>query len=97
MTQKTKEFVTIDRSTVGIRDFIFDEMERLANGQSDVDRLKAMSKAGDTILKAAALDITVQKMISEEKRKGNYDFSGIFTLLWIVPILVVWLIYFIIF
>ena len=71
MTQKTKEFITIDRSTVGIRDFIFDEMERLANGQSDVDRLKAMSKAGDTILKAAALDITVQKMISEEKRKGG--------------------------
>ena len=37
------------------------------------------------------------KLFGGEKRTGNYDFSGIFTLLWIVPILVVWLIYFIIF
>lgn len=68
MTSKNKEFVTINRSTTGIRDFIFDEMERLANGQSDVERLKAMSKAGDTILKSAALDISVKKMINEQSQ-----------------------------
>ena len=53
------------------RDFIFDEMERLANGQSDIDRLKAMSKASDTILKSAALDITMRKLVNDEKKNGG--------------------------
>ena len=66
-----KNFITIDRTTEGIRDFIFDEMERLANGQSDIDRLKAMSKASDTILKSAALDITMRKLVNDEKKNGG--------------------------
>jgi len=70
MSKKTN-YTTINRSTTGIRDFLFDEMERLANGQSDVERLKAMSKAGDTILKSAVVDITVRKMLNEERRDGN--------------------------
>lgn len=59
--------VTIDRSTEGIRDFIFDEMERLANGETDIERLKVMSKAGDTILKSAAIDLQARRMLSQER------------------------------
>lgn len=67
----SNSYITIDRSTVGVRDFLFDEMERLANGQIDEKRLKIMAKAGDTILKSAALDITAKKMISDAKNSSG--------------------------
>ena len=66
---KKETYITINRTTTGIRDFLFDEMERLANGQIDSERLKIMAKAGDTILKSAALDITAQKMIHNMKNE----------------------------
>ena len=68
---KESDYLTINRTTTGLRDFLFDEMERMANGQIDVERLKVMSKAGDTILKSAAIDITVRKMLINEARNGE--------------------------
>lgn len=59
--------IKIERTTEGVRDFMFDEMERLANGEIDIDRLKAMAGAADTVLKAAAIDIQVRKMVNAER------------------------------
>jgi len=72
-----KEEIKIERSTEGVRDFMFEEMERLANGEIEIDRLKAMSKAGDTILKSAVIDIQVRKLLRDEQmgRRGPREIA----------------------
>ena len=37
------------------------------------------------------------EMFRPYKRSGDWDFGDIFRVLWVIPILIIWLVYFIIF
>jgi hypothetical protein len=53
----------IVRSSVGLRDFIFDELDALNSGKSNPQRTNAITKAAQSILDSATLELSVSKFL----------------------------------
>jgi D-arabinose 1-dehydrogenase-like Zn-dependent alcohol dehydrogenase len=68
-TNKPRTKVT--RSTAGMRDVLFDTMERFLNGEVDANHVGAINKSVHTICQTVAMDLAAQKMLSDMKKSGE--------------------------
>lgn len=57
---KNKEFKTI-RTSSGLRDALFDELDLLRNGKSDSGRASAVSKLAVQIINSARMEVEFQR------------------------------------
>ena len=57
----------ITRSSVGLREVLFDTLEAFVDGRISATHAKTVSKVADSILKSAALDLGYQSLISNSK------------------------------
>lgn len=53
----------IERTSVGLRDFIFDELDALNAGESNPQRTNAITKAAQSILESANFELNVAKFL----------------------------------
>ncbi len=60
---KTKKVEPVIRSTQGLRDALFDELDALRNGDSNPGRASAMSKLAVQIINSAVVEIEFQRNI----------------------------------
>lgn len=50
-----------ERTLLGLRDLIFDEIDALKSGTSTPQKLAAVARAGATILNSARIELEIQK------------------------------------
>ena len=67
----------IERTSSGLRNALFDEIDKLRSGKSNIARAKAMAQLAHAILKSVAMEIEAQKYVAElgsealEQKLGN--------------------------
>lgn len=62
MTKLEKETVAhINRTSAGLRDALFDEMDALRNGSSNPTRANAVSKLASGVIETVRMEMEVQK------------------------------------
>lgn len=63
--------IAIHRSTKGLRDVLFEEMEALRAGSSTPARANAMARLTDQVGNTVRLEIEVQKHLENQARAGK--------------------------
>jgi len=58
----------VERTTFGLRDALFDEMDALRRGTSTPQRASAVSKLAVQIINSANMEIEYQKLAAENKQ-----------------------------
>lgn len=61
MTTKSKELPAVSRTSAGLRDAIFDELDSIRNGTSNPTRANAVAKLAGSIVETVRMEIEVQK------------------------------------
>jgi hypothetical protein len=64
-TPATQANGVTSRSSSGLRDLLFDEIENFRKGNGDVDRAKAIAQLSQTIIASAKLDIEFARLLSD--------------------------------
>lgn len=59
------EFKTYDRTTEGLRDFLFDEMDLLRKGQIDDRRARASANLARQIIESVRVQVQFQRVVNE--------------------------------
>lgn len=68
---KTKGFVRVPRTTMGLRDALFDELDSLRNGKTNPQRANAVARTAQAIVGAAKLDLDYEKLNLSLSKKGQ--------------------------
>jgi len=69
----------MDRSSLGLRNVLFEEIDSLRNGNSNPARARALSLLANTVLKSVEIEIEFHKYVSDVSIKdgsvklGNLD------------------------
>lgn len=61
------------RSTSGLREVIFEEMEALRNGDSSPQRARSMAAMANSILQSVEVEIEYHKYVSSNRRSSQVD------------------------
>jgi len=64
-----KNAAKIDRSSLGLRDALFDEFDALRRGESTAQRATAASRLASQIITSAKLDLDYKRFIGEDGTK----------------------------
>lgn len=66
MTNEKNELVkAVERTTVGLRDAIFDEIDRLRNGTTTPQKASAVCKAANAIVATVKLELDYSRLIAQ--------------------------------
>lgn len=75
MTKKNETVAHINRTSAGLRDALFDEMDALRDGSSNPTRANAVSKLASGVIETVRMELEVQKhahqMASKAKTIGT--------------------------
>jgi len=63
--QTNKLVITTKRSSQGLREMLFDELDNIRNGKSNPQRANAITKASAVILDSAKLEVQYAKFMNE--------------------------------
>jgi hypothetical protein len=80
MTKKIDTMPTVQRTSAGLRDAIFDELDALRNGVSNPTRANAVAKLAGSVVETVRMEIDAQKFANTLKPASAHD-SGIKTLM----------------
>lgn len=58
------------RTSAGLRDALFDELDNLRNGQSNPAKANAIAKLSDQVIATVKMELDVQKHIAKYKPAG---------------------------
>lgn len=61
MTTKAKDMPAVNRTSAGLRDAIFDELDAIRNGASNPTRANAVAKLAGSIVETVRMEIEVQR------------------------------------
>lgn len=61
MTKKTETMPNVARTSAGLRDAIFDELDAIRNGSSNPTRANAVAKLAGSIVETVRMEIEVSK------------------------------------
>lgn len=61
MTKKAETMPTVSRTSAGLRDAIFDELDAIRNGSSNPTRANAVAKLASSIVETVRMEIEVSK------------------------------------
>ncbi len=70
MTTATTEMTSTVRTSAGLRDALFDELDNLKNGVSNPAKANAVAKVADQIIATVKMELDVQKHIAKYKPAG---------------------------
>lgn len=70
MTKTTPAVQPVVRTSAGLRDAIFDEIDFIRNGESNPTRANALSKLAGGIVDTVRMEIEVQKMSLTASKPG---------------------------
>jgi hypothetical protein len=65
MSKNTEKLGCVDRTSTGLRNAIFDEMDAIRSGQSNATRANAVAKLASGIVETVRLEIEVQKHLEK--------------------------------
>lgn len=69
----THDMPAINRSSKGLRDAMFDELDAIRNGRSNPNRLIAVSKIACQIINSVKMEIEYQKHVASSSQASNGD------------------------
>lgn len=69
MTEATQMSQTV-RTSAGLRDALFDELDNLRNGTSNPAKANAIAKLSDQVISTVKMELDVQKHIAKYKPAG---------------------------
>lgn len=77
MTKKTTEVTAtpINRTSAGLRDAIFDEIDAIRNGTSNPTRANAVAKLATGIVETVRMELEVQRHL-RQAAPGNTEHAG---------------------
>ena len=77
MTKKTAEVtaVTVNRTSAGLRDAIFDEIDAIRNGTSNPTRANAVAKLATGIVETVRMELEVQRHL-RQAAPGSVEHAG---------------------
>lgn len=59
----------VTRTSAGLRDAIFDEMDAIRNGSSNATRANAVSKLAGSIVETVRMELEVQRYVNQTQTK----------------------------
>ena len=59
------------RTSAGLRDALFDELDNLRNGTTNPAKANAVAKLADQVISTVKMELDVQKHITKYKPNGN--------------------------
>ena len=62
----------INRSTAGLREYLFEELEMIKNGESNAQRASAVSKISSQILTSVRLEMEYIRFVKQEGLEDSY-------------------------
>ena len=65
MTEEVKTPSPVSRTSAGLRDAIFDEIDAIRSGQSNPTRANAVAKLANGIVETVRMEIDVQKHLAK--------------------------------
>jgi hypothetical protein len=74
MTKQKQEMTSVERTSGGLRDAIFDELDAIRNGNSNPTRANAVAKLAGSIVETVRMEIEVQKYartVDDKKPMAN--------------------------
>lgn len=71
--QKTLPETKISRSTTGLRDVLFEEMEALRSGVSNAARARSIAMMANSILQSVQVEIEYHKYVSANRGRIEGD------------------------
>lgn len=73
MSKKNVPVSPITRSTSGLRNTLFEEMEALRNGSSNAQRARSMAQMANAILQSVQVEIEYHKYVHANKNRVEGD------------------------
>jgi hypothetical protein len=73
MKKNTETPAPIERTSAGLRDAIFDEIDAVRNGTSNPTRANAIAKLATGIVETVRMEIEVQRHLRNEAVRPNKD------------------------
>lgn len=73
MTKKSDKPTSVVRTSSGLRDAIFDELDAIRSGESNPTRANAVAKLAAGIVDTVRMDVEVQKHIRQNAAKPVAD------------------------
>lgn len=70
MTASTTKITKTVRTSAGLRDALFDELDNLKNGVSNPAKANAIAKLSDQVIATVKMELDVQKHIAKYKPAG---------------------------
>lgn len=67
MPKKQAPVVNVTRSTSGLREALFEEMDALRNGNSSAQRARSVAMMANSILQSVQVEIEYHKYVSQNK------------------------------
>lgn len=64
MSKKTKTMPPIVRTTAGLRDALFDEIDRMRNGETNATNANAISRLSDQVVNTVYVEVEVRKHLA---------------------------------
>lgn len=71
MTEKIKGMEPTVRTSAGLRDALFDELDALRNGSTNPAKANAVAKLADQVVATVKMELEVQRHIAKYKPAGD--------------------------
>lgn len=68
MSKTTNEVEKVKRTSAGLRDALFDELDELRSGKSNPAKASAVSRLADTVISTVCMELEVQKALGRNGR-----------------------------
>jgi len=69
----TKEAISVCRTSAGLREALFDELDALRRGESNPTRTNAVAKISASVVETVRMEIEVQKFAAQTVGKATAD------------------------
>lgn len=70
---KTEEMPNVVRTSAGLRDALFDEIDRIRSGETDAKKANAVARLAGEIVNTVTMEITVQKHLASLPKDGKAE------------------------
>ena len=75
-----EEVTSMDRTSAGLRNAVFDEIDFLRNGTSNPSRARSIAMLANTVLKSVEVEIEFNKYVSDISKHDSVAKLGILEL-----------------
>lgn len=65
MTNKTDTLPPVVRTSAGLRDALFDELDRLRNGKTNATNANAVARLADQVVNTVQMELAVQQHLAK--------------------------------